>query len=131
MDKGFANKIKEKAKRIAEDEGKLRELMDQVSEKINSVAKSDQLKQLFHTVEVFIRMVKNYLSGEYRDYPKRSLLLILFGLIYFMIPIDVIPDFIPLSGFIDDLTVLLWVYKSIRKDIDAFEEWEKKKVSPA
>ena len=76
-------------------------------------------------------MVKNYLSGEYRDYPKRSLLLILFGLIYFMIPIDVIPDFIPLSGVIDDLTVLLWVYKSIRKDIDAFEEWEKKKVSPA
>lgn len=129
MKNKFAEEIRDKARKIANDEGKLGELLDMVKDKFNNLTKSDRLKDLFSTLEVFMRMIKCYLNGEYRDYPKRTLLLILFGLIYFLMPIDVIPDFIPLSGFIDDLSVLIWVYNSIQKDIAAFLEWEKQKLA--
>ena len=109
MKKNITDKVREKARRIAEDDGQIGELINKVKEKIAEVAKSDSLKQLFTTVELLIRMMKSYLSGEYRNYPKRTLLLILFGLIYFLMPIDAIPDFIPITGFLDDLTILLWV----------------------
>ncbi len=125
----LADSIRDKAKKIAADDGQLSNLIHNVRKKVDEISKSEQLKQLFSTVELLIKMVKRYLSGEYRNYPKRTLLLILFGLIYFLTPIDAIPDFIPVSGFLDDLTVLLWVYKSIQKDIVAYQEWEKQKIT--
>ena len=125
----LADSIRDKAKKIAADDGQLSNLIHNVRKKVDEIAKSEQLKQLFSTVELLIKMVKSYLSGEFRNYPKRTLLLILFGLIYFLTPIDAIPDFIPVSGFLDDLTVLLWVYKSIQKDIVAYQEWEKQKIT--
>jgi len=125
----LANSIRDKAKKIAADDGQLSNLIHNVRKKVDEIAKSEQLKQLFSTVELLSKMVRRYLSGEYRNYPKRTLLLILFGLIYFLTPIDAIPDFIPVSGFLDDLTVLLWVYKSIQKDIVAYQEWEKQKIT--
>ena len=129
MRKQLADSIREKARRIADDDSKLRKLVEMVKEKLNDLARNEKLQQLFHTVELLIKMVKSYLAGDYREYPKRTLLLILFGLIYFLIPLDAIPDFIPVTGFIDDLTVLLWVYKSIQKDITAFQDWEKQKAA--
>lgn len=127
MRKKLADDIKEKAKKIATDDGQLKSLIDNVMHKVGDITKSEKLKELFSTVELLVKMVKSYLNGEYREYPKRTLLLILFGLLYFLAPIDAIPDFIPVSGFLDDLTILLWVYKSIQKDIAAYQEWEKLK----
>ncbi len=127
MRKKLADNIKEKARKIAADDGLLKNLIDNVKHKVDEITKNEKLKELFTTVELLVKMVKSYLNGEYRNYPKRTLLLILFGLLYFLAPIDAIPDFIPVSGFLDDLTILLWVYKSIQKDIVAYQEWEKLK----
>ena len=129
MKKKLAEEIKEKAKRIAEDDDKMGQLIRSVIDKVDELGENASLKKLINKVEKLIKMVKSYYHGEYTQYPKRTLLLILFGLIYFLMPIDAIPDFIPIYGFIDDLTVLLWVYRSIRKDIDAYDEWEKQKLS--
>lgn len=46
-----------------------------------------------------------------------QLFLILFGILYFLSPFDLIPDFIPLLGRIDDLLVLFFIYWNfIRKN---------------
>ena len=37
---------------------------------------------------------------------------------------SLIPDFIPLSGLIDDIALIAWIYESIEEDIDKFLEWE-------
>ena len=42
--------------------------------------------------------------------------------------IDLIPDFIPIAGIIDDVALIAWIYDSIREDIDNFLEWEKTKL---
>jgi uncharacterized membrane protein YkvA (DUF1232 family) len=42
---------------------------------------------------------------------------------YFILPIDVIPDFVPIAGYTDDLAALVWgvycVIKSITPDVKA------------
>jgi len=73
----------------------------------------------------FNRMVRAYMNGDYREIPWKNLLYITAGIVYFVTPLDLIPDFIPLTGFMDDLTVLMWVFNSVRSSIDDFEEWEK------
>ncbi len=75
-------------------------------------------------VGTFLRMLKAYINGEYRQIPWRSLLMIIGSLIYFMMPLDLIPDFIPVTGFADDIAIIFLVFNSINEDIEAFLEFE-------
>lgn len=36
---------------------------------------------------------------------------------YFILPTDLIPDMIPMLGYTDDLTALLWALKAVRENI--------------
>lgn len=36
---------------------------------------------------------------------------------YFILPVDLIPDFIPVAGYSDDLAALLWAFYAIGKNI--------------
>jgi len=72
-----------------------------------------------------IRIINAYTSKEYTYVPWKTICLIVAGLIYFIYPVDLIPDFIPVSGLIDDIALIAWIYESIQDDIENFLEWEK------
>ncbi len=78
-----------------------------------------------------LRLLKAWLSGEYREIPWRSLLLITAAIIYFVMPIDLMPDVLPLLGFMDDVALLTWTISQIRSDIDHFLAWEQQQALPA
>jgi uncharacterized membrane protein YkvA (DUF1232 family) len=71
------------------------------------------------------RLIKAYATGQYKAIPTQSLLKILASFIYFVSPIDLLPDFLPLIGLTDDLALLGWVVSSLANDLNKFEEWEK------
>ena len=71
-----------------------------------------------------VRMARASVSGRYRRLPRRSLVAVVAGLIYFLDPLDAIPDVIPLIGFLDDAAVLAWVIARVRRDLDEFLVWE-------
>jgi uncharacterized membrane protein YkvA (DUF1232 family) len=62
-------------------------------------------------------------KGEYRAISKGALVSVVAGLLYFLSPIDAIPDWIPVIGFLDDLAVLGWVMKKWSDELDAFRTW--------
>ena len=74
------------------------------------------------------RLIKAYALGQYKDVPWKTMLLIVAAIIYFVNPLDLIPDLIPLTGLTDDFAVLLWVYNSVSNEIDKFLTWEKAQV---
>mgnify|MGYP001600620018 CR=1 FL=1 len=61
------------------------------------------------------KIIREALSLYYclkdQDTPKWLKVLIIAGLGYFILPTDLIPDFIPMSGFIDDLAILTFISK--------------------
>ncbi|MES2797712.1 MAG: YkvA family protein [Bacteroidota bacterium] len=71
------------------------------------------------------RLLKAYVQGNYRELPIETLLKILASFIYFISPIDLLPDFLPVLGLTDDLALLVWVVNGIDSDLKKFEEWEK------
>lgn len=71
------------------------------------------------------RMINAWRHGRYTVVPWRTIVLSLAALIYFVNPFDLVPDMIPVIGFLDDAGVLAFVLQSIRKDIDRFLEWER------
>ncbi len=82
-------------------------------------------RKLAGKVKVFLRMIRAYANGSYRALPWKNMLLILGSIIYFVTPIDMIPDFIPVSGLLDDFTVIVWVYNAVRVEVEEFINWEK------
>jgi uncharacterized membrane protein YkvA (DUF1232 family) len=74
------------------------------------------------------RLIKAYALGNYRDVELKTILYIIAALIYFINPIDLIPDMLPMTGFTDDFGVLLWVYNAVGSEINKFLTWEKSQV---
>ena len=118
-------KAEKRASNILQDPERLRKLLANSARKMRSLGNDNEsLQKVKEQVMTFNRMVRAYMKGDYRDIPWKNLLLITAGIVYFVTPLDLIPDFIPISGFLDDLTVLMWVFNSVRDSIEAFEEWE-------
>ncbi|MCV9386890.1 YkvA family protein [Reichenbachiella ulvae] len=118
-------KYKEKAKDILSDNERFSRLMDTTSNKLQGIVNNnDKLKELVDKLSVFLRMVKAQFTGQYRELPWRTLLLVAGGMLYFVTPLDLIPDFLPALGFTDDLAIIFWIYNSIQEDIERFQSWE-------
>jgi len=116
--------FEEKSKTIANSKGKLNDLLHNVSVKLQKFGENPQVKEITEHVDVLYRMVKAHVNGTYSGLSSRSVGMIALGLVYFITPVDLIPDFIPFIGYVDDLSVLLAVGKSLQTDIVKFRVWE-------
>ena len=115
-----------KAKKIINDDEKLKKLIEDVLKKMKEISSDKKTSaKLNDSLRLFIRIINAYTSKEYTYVPWKTICLIVAGLIYFIYPVDLIPDFLPVSGLIDDIALIAWIYESIQDDIDNFLEWEK------
>jgi uncharacterized membrane protein YkvA (DUF1232 family) len=117
----------EKAHDIAGEDGKLKKLLVQVRERLETVSHNPKVQSALEPITVFNRMIKAHRSGGFKV-SKKTLGLIVLGLVYFVTPLDIIPDFLPLIGFADDLSVLIAIFNSIKHDVEEFRSWEKGKL---
>lgn len=78
----------------------------------------------------FARLIRSWLNGSYRVMPWGTLFVLLLVGIYAVNPFDIIPDFIPGVGVIDDAAMLGFLVRSIMKDVQRFKEWEASRNSP-
>jgi uncharacterized membrane protein YkvA (DUF1232 family) len=118
-------KAESKAKEYAKDPKKLHKLFEDAAEKTKETPKGP-FGETWAYLQAMIRLIRAYANGTYREIPGASLLMILVAVIYFVSPIDFIPDFIPVAGFIDDALVIALALKQVKADLDAFMAWELK-----
>ena len=83
-----------------------------------------KLRSMWRDVTALIRMIRAYKNKRYRKVPMRTIIAALAAVIYFLDPFDLIPDAIPMIGYIDDAAVVGLVMSMIRNDLEAFQEWE-------
>lgn len=113
---------KSRANQYSQDPEKLSHLASQVLKKLNHP--KGAIIELSDQIKVLVRMIRAYIKREYTVLPWESLLLMVASLIYFVMPIDLIPDFLIGLGFADDAALIGWTLKSIQHDLQQFEAWE-------
>lgn len=119
-----------KAALLAGKKGRIMLLLVQLGNKMKSVDwKNIKLADAKDKFLILGRLAKAYAQGDYRDIELKNALLILAAVIYFVSPIDLLPDFLPFTGLTDDLGVLLWVYNTVNTEIDKFLTWEKTRLT--
>jgi uncharacterized membrane protein YkvA (DUF1232 family) len=79
-------------------------------EKISNVAKKAGVKVIYAALLL-------YYVATSPETPIQDKAKIYGALGYFILPIDLIPDTIPIAGYTDDLTALIWALKSVCDNI--------------
>lgn len=70
------------------------------------------------------RMLRSWQQGKYKNAPTGVLISAMAALIYFVAPLDFLPDFILGTGFFDDAAVLAFVLRGIAGDLKKYADWE-------
>jgi uncharacterized membrane protein YkvA (DUF1232 family) len=119
----FFNIAREQALEFSKDPEKLNSLLQKADKKAHS-EKKGALKDVWDSLMTMFRMLRAYGNGDYRKIPLKTLASVVASVIYFVMPVDFIPDMLLFFGFMDDAALIAWTVKSIKTDIDRFAEWE-------
>lgn len=123
----MSDKNKEK-----DDKGLLESIKLIVSkeDKLKDQVESDRgLERYAKDLLLLMSLVKDYYQGNYRNIPYKTISAAVVGLLYVLNPIDIIPDFIPFIGQIDDALVLKFCLKLIEKDLSKYKKWKNEQTA--
>ena len=94
---------------------------DRIYEKVE---KSSVLSREIGKVRLLLMLIKDYWNGDYTELPYRTIVAVVIALLYILNPIDLIPDIIPILGQMDDLAMLMFVWKMISEDVKDYALWK-------
>src|SRR5881409_871560 len=110
-------------KGCVDDPESLQALFNEAAKKAAAVPR-EPFKECWPYLQTMLRLVRAHHRGEYDQVPGNALLWIVAALNYLIDPFDLIPDAIPVLGFIDDATVIEFVTDKTRQTLDDFMMWE-------
>ncbi|MGM0636048.1 MAG: YkvA family protein [Bacteroidota bacterium] len=102
----------------------------------NAIEKEDEIKQKStrfgkykESIKLLFGLLRDYRAKRYTQTPWMSIAAIVFALLYIFNPMDIIPDFVPLIGYIDDASVLALTLKLVKDDLEVYKSWKGKNRS--
>lgn len=113
---------KRKAHVYLENRDKAAELLRRATHKARQ--RKAALEGVWEDLMALFRLLKAWISGDYKGVSWQTILLVLTAVLYFVMPLDVIPDFIAMLGFLDDAAIIAYVVRVIKEELDTFLQWE-------
>jgi len=129
MDKSFTdeqlknqinNNVK-KAEELISDEDQMERFLERLEHKLKKVP---LVGKKLSNIPILVSLVRSYVKKECKDIPIGSVMAIVAVLIYFVSPIDLIPDSIPIVGYLDDAAVLGFVWNMVEDDVEEYKKWQ-------
>lgn len=120
-----SKQFESRAKEYLDNPKKTEELINRAEKK----AKKNRgtLTEVWDKLQLLFDFVHSWRKGEYREVPSRSVVMILAAILYFVSPIDFVPDFILGLGIVDDATVIGFTLKQIATDLEKYRLWKENK----
>ena len=121
----------------------LGEFADKVGEEDvkETLGKEDEIKKLFKRVKVLAKycndlceifeLLRDRVAGVYKETPWKTIAALTGALIYVLSPIDLILDFIPGIGFLDDAVVIGLAIKLAQPDLEKYRTWKESRKEQA
>jgi uncharacterized membrane protein YkvA (DUF1232 family) len=82
------------------------------------------IRRIWDEALALFRLIHAYYTKEYRDVRPGSIILGIAAVLYFLWPLDIVPDALPLAGWLDDAAVFSLVLNRLRSEIGKFLDWE-------
>lgn len=85
---------------------------------------NDSISGYLNRAKSMFGLIRDYWSGNYRQVPWKTIAAVAGALLYVLMPLDLIPDFIPVAGFLDDAGVIAACLKLVSDDLVSYEKWK-------
>jgi uncharacterized membrane protein YkvA (DUF1232 family) len=115
-------RFEEKAKKYTDNPKEINGLLKKALHKAND--KKGSLTEVWDKLQLFFELIKAWSKGEYHDISKKTIIIIVATVIYFVSPIDLIPDFIVGLGIFDDVALIGFTAKQISTELERFKIWK-------
>ena len=89
-----------------------------------SIIRFGLLARLFQNLRLLVPLIKDYWKWNYRNVYIKSIVIFAVALIYIIIPIDLIPDYLIGLGQIDDAAILGFSLYFLEKELRKYKEWK-------
>ena len=76
----------------------------------------------------FCDLLSDYFDGTYPNLPLSTIVAVLGGVLYLVLPMDAISDFFPLMGYLDDAGVMAFVIATEKADMKEYLSWKEKQL---
>ena len=83
-------------------------------------ATKDGLKAVKDEFLFICQYIRDVFTGNYKEYNFLNLTVIVGALVYVVTPADVMPDFMPAIGLIDDAAILVWATHEFADELDRY-----------
>ena len=91
--------------------------------KAERMAKKGFLSQYWQDIKTSFALLKDWYMGNYTKIPFRMVASIAGAMLYLVSPLDVVPDWVPFGGLLDDALVLAAIFALSRNDLDEYTIW--------
>lgn len=88
------------------------------------------LSRFAEDARLLLAFVKDYWAGNYRKAPYGIIAAVVFVLLYVFNPLDVMPDFLPLIGVVDDAAIMGASLMALERDLHKYRTWKQSTSSP-
>ena len=92
---------------------------------LEKVEKASALADMLDNIRTAYDMVSDSVSGRYKGISKATLALLAGGLAYLALPVDIVPDFIPVAGWLDDAAVLTWIFTKCADEFKKYKDFKR------
>lgn len=116
------DKVKHKAEDIIDNPDEVKKVAESAWDKAKEL--KEPLAKVWEQLKLMVQLIRAWIKGDYTDVPTTSIIAIVAGLMYLLSPVDLIPDFIPVLGYLDDIFVLGVVFTQVAKDLEVFQAWQ-------
>ena len=120
--KEWYKKYESKAREYFNDKEKVKGLFNEATQKAET--DKDALDEIIEKLQLLLEVLQAWYKGTYKEIPKKSIIMIIASILYFVSPVDLIPDFIPVIGLVDDAAVIAFAIKQLSADLEKFKVWK-------
>lgn len=118
--------VSRRARAYVQDPVKMQKLVVNADERAAVVGEAGSMaRQALGYVGLMGRLGSAFVRREYRAIPWGTVVGATAAVLYFVMPIDFVPDFFVGLGMVDDAALIAFVASQIRGDLDKFSLWER------
>ena len=111
-----------RAKKMRRDD--IADVLEKEGKAKTMVEKAGFLSQYWDDIKTSFALIRDWFNGSYDKVPARMIVSLAGALIYLVSPLDLIPDWVPMAGLVDDAAMLAFVFQLSKVDLNAYRRWK-------